>query len=102
MSNVQGLGNTQLFGTQDVAATTASTTAASTGKASGAANAAALAAAFPGDNARLSAASTQIAPAADGDVRMDKVAALQSQIAAGTYNVSASDVADKMIGALLK
>ena len=35
------------------------------------------------------------------DVRMDKVTALQQAIASGTYNVSASDVADKMIQSLL-
>ena len=54
------------------------------------------------DQARLSHAGSSIAPAADGDVRTDKVASLQLQIAAGTYSVSSSDVADKVIGALLK
>jgi anti-sigma28 factor (negative regulator of flagellin synthesis) len=54
------------------------------------------------DKAQLSLSGSSIAPTADGDVRADKVAALQSQIAAGTYNVSSSDVADKVISALLK
>jgi negative regulator of flagellin synthesis FlgM len=36
------------------------------------------------------------------DVRMEKVAALQQAIEAGTYNVSSSDVADKLISSLLK
>ena len=54
------------------------------------------------DQAKLSTSGSSIAPSADGDVRLDKIAALQSQIAAGTYNVSSSDVADKVIGALLK
>jgi negative regulator of flagellin synthesis FlgM len=36
------------------------------------------------------------------DVRTDRVAALQQSIAAGTYNVSSSDVADKVISALLQ
>ena len=36
-----------------------------------------------------------------GDVRLDKVAALQQQIAAGTYRVSAGDVADKIVESLL-
>ena len=54
------------------------------------------------DRAQLSNSGSSIAPSADGDVRTDKIAALQSQIAAGTYNVSSSDVADKLIGALLK
>ena len=73
MNNVQGL-NSQIFGTQDVAGTTASQ-AAGTNKAGQSASAAAGLAAFTGDQARLSAASTQIAPTVDGDVRMDKVAA---------------------------
>jgi negative regulator of flagellin synthesis FlgM len=54
------------------------------------------------DQAQLSISGSSIAPSADGDVRADKVASLQSQIAAGTYNVSSSDVADSVIGALLK
>ncbi len=37
----------------------------------------------------------------DGDVRLDKVTALQQQIAAGTYRVSAGDVADKIVASLL-
>jgi negative regulator of flagellin synthesis FlgM len=58
------------------------------------------------DQASLSATSSAIAqalasPDAD-DVRADKVAALQHTISAGTYNVSSSDVADKLIQSLLK
>lgn len=37
----------------------------------------------------------------ESDVRADKVATLQSAIAAGTYNVSSSDVADSLIKHLL-
>jgi len=37
----------------------------------------------------------------DNDVRTDKVAALQQQIAAGTYNVPAANVADKLMNTLL-
>jgi len=36
------------------------------------------------------------------DVRSSKVEALQQSIAAGTYNVSSSDVADKLIESLQK
>jgi negative regulator of flagellin synthesis FlgM len=35
------------------------------------------------------------------DVRTDKVASLQAAIANGTYNVSSSDVAGKMISSML-
>jgi negative regulator of flagellin synthesis FlgM len=35
------------------------------------------------------------------DVRADKVASLQMAIANGTYSVSSSDVADKLIGSML-
>jgi negative regulator of flagellin synthesis FlgM len=55
------------------------------------------------DVASLSTAGALLAQALSGsDVRADKVAALQSSIAAGTYNVSSSDVADKLIGSLLQ
>jgi negative regulator of flagellin synthesis FlgM len=54
------------------------------------------------DQARLSSTGGLIAQALEGsDVRTSKVAALQQAIASGTYNVSSSDVADKMIQSLL-
>jgi len=56
-----------------------------------------------GDEARLSTAAGVMAQALTGsDVRTEKVAALQQQIAAGTYSVPASDVADKMVRALMQ
>jgi negative regulator of flagellin synthesis FlgM len=57
------------------------------------------------DRTSLSANAVLLAQALSGsgsDVRADKVAALQQSIAAGTYNVSSSDVADKVISALLQ
>jgi negative regulator of flagellin synthesis FlgM len=46
----------------------------------------------------LSSTSTYLAAAlATSDVRMEKVASLQQAIAAGTYNVSSADVAEKII-----
>src|ERR1035437_5264053 len=40
-------------------------------------------------------------PAADTEVRMDKVASIQEALLAGTYNVSASDVASKVVDSML-
>jgi len=61
-----------------------------------------LHAAFNGDQATLSGlgAAMQRAAALDG-VRSDRVAAVQGALAAGTYNVGASQVADKLIEAML-
>jgi|SRR5215469_11253394 len=55
------------------------------------------------DQASLSVASNVIAQAlSSDDVRVEKVAALQQAIASGTYNVSSSNIADKLIESLLK
>jgi negative regulator of flagellin synthesis FlgM len=55
------------------------------------------------DQASLSSASGVMSQALEGsDVRTAKVAALQQAIASGSYNVSSSDVAEKMIESLLK
>lgn len=55
-----------------------------------------------GDRATLSSAGSEVSTgtASDG-VRMDKVAAVQAALASGTYNVPASDVASKMVDAML-
>lgn len=54
------------------------------------------------DQTSLSVTGGAIAQALRGsDTRMEKVAALQASIAAGTYTVASGDVADKMITALL-
>ena len=54
------------------------------------------------DQARLSSMGGLVSQALGGsDVRMDKVAKLQQAIASGSYSVSSSDVADKMIDSLL-
>lgn len=52
---------------------------------------------------RLSSTGSALAQgtSATDDVRADKVAAIQQSIAAGTYNVPASAVADKLIQHLL-
>lgn len=55
-----------------------------------------------GDRATLSSAASQVANAADdSSVRMDKVAAIQSALAAGTYNIAASAVASKLVDSML-
>ena len=55
------------------------------------------------DHADLSTTGGLISKALEGsDVRMGKVEALQQAIASGSYNVSSSDVADKMVQSLLE
>jgi negative regulator of flagellin synthesis FlgM len=57
----------------------------------------------PVDQANVSSTASAVAQGLSGsDVRNDKVVALQQSIAAGTYSVSASDVAGKVMSALLK
>lgn len=69
-------------------------------KASGSAQADVKARTF--DQANVSAAAGLAAlGTTDGDVRLDKVAALQQSIAAGTYKVSSLDVASRMVDSLL-
>jgi negative regulator of flagellin synthesis FlgM len=54
------------------------------------------------DRATFSNAGSNVASAlGDSDVRTDKVAAVQSALAAGTYNVPASAVASKLVDAML-
>jgi flagellar biosynthesis anti-sigma factor FlgM len=54
------------------------------------------------DQATISSASGLLSAALNGsDVRTAKVAALQASINAGTYNVPASSVAEKMLSSIL-
>ncbi|MEO6806577.1 MAG: flagellar biosynthesis anti-sigma factor FlgM [Edaphobacter sp.] len=56
----------------------------------------------PTDEANLSSAGSFVSHALEGsDIRSEKVGALQQAIATGSYNVSSSDVADKIIQSLL-
>jgi len=54
------------------------------------------------DRATLSNAASEVSQtASEPEVRMDKVASIQAQLAAGTYDVPASAVASKMVEAML-
>jgi negative regulator of flagellin synthesis FlgM len=58
--------------------------------------------ALAGDRATLSSAGSEISEATSGsDARMERVAAVQGAIAAGTYSVPASAVAGKIVDAML-
>jgi flagellar biosynthesis anti-sigma factor FlgM len=64
-------------------------------------NGTAAASGFEGDQATLSSAGSQVSLSAASDgVRPDKVAAIQSALAAGTYSVPASAVASKVIDSM--
>jgi negative regulator of flagellin synthesis FlgM len=66
------------------------------------AGAAASGSAFDSDRATLSSAANEVAQAvSDEGVRPDRVAAVQSALAAGTYNVPASAVASKVVDSML-
>ncbi|MBB5057852.1 flagellar biosynthesis anti-sigma factor FlgM [Granulicella aggregans] len=55
------------------------------------------------DQTVISSTSELLTRALSGsDVRLDKIQPLQAAIAAGTYQVSSSDLADKLITSLLK
>lgn len=54
------------------------------------------------DSVTFSSTANEVAQSASTDgVRMDKVASIQSALAAGTYNVSASLLASKMVDSML-
>ena len=58
--------------------------------------------ALSSDQATFSSAGSEVSQTAGGtEVRMDKVAGIQTALAAGTYNVSASDVASKVVDSML-
>jgi len=58
--------------------------------------------AFESDCATLSSAASEMAQSLSGEgVRTDKVAAVQSALAAGTYNVPTSAVASKLVDVML-
>ena len=55
------------------------------------------------DSAHLSTVAGQVTQSAsDSDVRLDKVAAIRSALAAGTYSVSAAQVASRLVDSMLE
>ena len=104
MSISNGIGNLQGLSNP----VTAAAATAQTGKEEQIKSSGALASGTPkavpvNDQTIISSTSELLAKALSGsDVRLDKVQPLQDAIAAGTYHVSSSDVADKLISALLK
>ena len=54
------------------------------------------------DRATFSSAASEVSmTAADSEVRADKVASVQAALAAGTYSVPASEVASKLVDAMM-
>ena len=98
MSFTNGIGNLQQ--TVGTAATDAAKpVSGGAGKAGGAVQIASE----QSDHAELSATGSLISKGLDGsDVRMDKVQALQQAIASGSYHVSSSEVAGKLIDSMLE
>ena len=103
MSYTNGIGNLQQVLSSVAAATTQPTTQATETVNAQKQHKAATSPAEQADHTNLSSAGGMMAHALEGsDVRMEKVGALQKAIASGTYSVSSSDVAGKMIDSLLK
>jgi negative regulator of flagellin synthesis FlgM len=108
LSYINGIGSPQEFHqvpgtTEATASSSANRTAKTEAGAASALTSGALGNSAPVDEAKVSTAAEMITRALSGsDVRTEKVAALQQAIAAGTYSVSSSDVADKVMGSLLR
>jgi negative regulator of flagellin synthesis FlgM len=101
MSYTNGIGSLQQA-LSSIATVAAKPSAAADVPAGEAKSEASILSAERADQTELSAASGIMAQALEGsDTRSAKVAALQQAIASGNYNVSSSDVADKMIQSLL-
>lgn len=107
MSSTNGIGSLQAIvnsiATGETRSTQQTNSAQGPSSATPSSTTAANSAATQSDQANLSSTGSVIAQALNGDdVRTEKVAALREAIASGTYNVSSSDVADKLIQSLVK
>ena len=90
-SSLEGLKS--LLGTQ-AAATTATQQAKSTTTSASSA--------LGSDQATVSSAGSEVSQTVgDADVRLDKVATIQTALTTGSYDVSASDVATKVVDSML-
>jgi flagellar biosynthesis anti-sigma factor FlgM len=103
LSYTNGIGSAQQFsGAAEVAASSSANRAAKTAPAS-VAEQDGFSGSSPVDDAKLSSTASAVAQAlSGGDVRTEKVAALQQSIAAGTYSASAPAVAAKVLSAMLE
>jgi negative regulator of flagellin synthesis FlgM len=101
MSFVNGIGNPQQAISSITSPVAAPTPQAITSSGETNENTAASASPQHADQTTLSTTAGLVAQALEGsDTRSDKVASLQQAIAAGSYSVSSSDVADKIIQSL--
>jgi negative regulator of flagellin synthesis FlgM len=88
-SSLEGLKS--LLGTQEATTVAAQQTRSSTATS-----------ALGSDQATLSSVGSEVSQTVgDSDVRMDKVATIQAALATGSYDVSASDVASKVVDSML-
>ena len=101
MSYTTGIGNTPQLSTPITTAATSPWSQANATTRSG--GSVSDSNALSEDQTSFSAAASLITqPSGNLDVRPERVSALQQAISAGTYNVSASDVADKLIQTLVR
>lgn len=103
MSYANGVGTLQQVLSSITPATTQATESANAPNQRNVAVVANAERANPADQTSLSSTSGMIAHVLSGsDVRPEKVAALQQAIALGSYSISSSDLAGKMIQSLLE
>ncbi|HWB32391.1 MAG TPA: flagellar biosynthesis anti-sigma factor FlgM [Acidobacteriaceae bacterium] len=103
MSSAHGIGNAQNPFAPEAAATSGTAQTERTASISiDVSSPSSASGSLPLDQAKWSTVGSALAQAlSQSDVRADKVAALQQAIAGGTYSISSSDVADKIINSLL-
>lgn len=101
MTFTSGLGNLTLASLESAGATERSS-ATPTEQGSKAVSDTAISSVALADTARVSGTSSALTQTTDSDVRFDRVAELKSAIASGNYQVSSSQIAEKIVNALIK